>query len=91
MKTLIQKDTGIPMFIAAQFIISRTWKQLKCQSTDDWLKMWYIQTMEYNSAIKKNKILPFAATWMDLDNTVCSEVRQTDKGKYYLTSLICRT
>ena len=38
--------------------------------------MWYIQTMEYNSAIKKNKILPFAATWMDLENTVCSEDRQ---------------
>ena len=48
------------MFIAAQFIISRTWKQLKCQSTNDWLNMWYIQTMECNSAIKKNKILPFA-------------------------------
>ena len=49
------------MFIAAQLIISRTWKQLKCQSTDDWLNMRYIQTMEYNSGIKKNKILPFAA------------------------------
>ena len=62
-------------------------KQLKCPLMDEYKE----DTPGYYSAIKKNKILPFAATWMDLDNTVCSEVRQTDKGKYYLTSLICRT
>ena len=52
-KTIIKKDTCTPMFIAALFIIAKTWKQLKCPSTDDWIKkMWYIYTMEYYPAIK---------------------------------------
>ena len=78
MKTLIPKETCTPMFIAALFTIAKTWKQPKCPSTDDWFKkMWYIRTMEYYSAIKKNEILPFAATWMDLENIILSEVSQT--------------
>ena len=57
---------------------SQEWKQPKCPLTDDWLKkMRYIYTMEYYSAIKKNKILPFAATWMDLENSILNEVSQT--------------
>ena len=56
-KTIIQKDTCTPMFIAAVFTIARTWKQAKCLSTEEWIKMWYIYTMEYSSAIKRNKII----------------------------------
>ena len=69
------------MFIAALFIIAKTWKQPKCPSTDDWFKkLWYIFTMEYYLAIKKNEILPFV---------ILSEVSQTEKDKYYMISLIC--
>ena len=78
------------MFIAALFTIARTWKQPKCPSTEEWIKnMWYIYTMEYYSAIKKNKIMPFAATQMDLEIVILSEVSQTQKDKYHVISLIC--
>ena len=61
-KTFIQNDTCTPMFTAVLFPIAKTWKQPKCPSTDEWIKMWYIYIMEYYSAIKKNKIMPFATT-----------------------------
>ena len=65
------------MFIAALFTIAKTWKQPKCPSTDEWIKkMWYIYTMEYYPAIKKTEIMPFAATWMDLEIIILSEVSQ---------------
>ena len=66
------------MFIAALFTIAKMWKQPKCPSTDEWIrKMWYTYTMEYYSAVKKRtKIMPFAATWMDLEMIILSEVRQ---------------
>ena len=77
------------MFIAALFTIAKTWKQLKCPLTDDWIrKMWCIYTMEYYSAIKKNKIMPFAATWMELETLILSEVSEKEKDKYHLISLI---
>ena len=73
------KDTCIPKFTAALFTITKTWKQLKHPSTKEWIKkMWYIYTVEYYSAIKKNEILPFAATWMDLESITWSEVSQTE-------------
>ena len=79
------------MFTAALFTIAKTWKQPKRPSTDDWIrKRWYIYTMEYYSAIKKNKIMPFAATWMDIEIIILSEVSQTEKDKYHMRSLICR-
>ena len=65
------------MFIAALFTIAKTWRQPKCPSTDEWIKMWCIYTMEYYSAIKKNEIMPFAATWMDLEIVILSELSQT--------------
>ena len=78
------------MFIAALFTIAKMWKQPKCPSTDEWIKkMWYIYTMEYYSAIKKNEIMPFVATWMDLEIIILSEVSQTKKDKYHMISLIC--
>ena len=72
------------MFIAALFTIAKTWKQPKCASTEEWIKkMWCIYTMEYYSAIKK-EIMPFAATWIDLQIIILSEVSQTEKDKYHL-------
>ena len=78
------------MFIAALFTIARTWKQPKCPSTEERIKkMWCIYTMEYYSAIKRDEITPFAATWMDLEIVIQSEVSQTEKDKYHMISLIC--
>ena len=80
------------MFIAALFTIAKIWKQPKCPSTDEWIKkMWYIYTMEYYSAIKKNEILPVVTTWMDLEGIMPSEISQTEKDKYCMIALICGT
>ena len=79
------------MFIAALFKIAMTWKQPKCPSTEEWIKkMWYVHSIEYYSAIKKNEIMPFAATWLNLEIVILSEVSQTEKEKYYMISLIYR-
>ena len=76
-KTIIQNNTCTPMFIAALFTITKTWKQPKYPLTDEWIKkIQYIYTMEYYSAIKKNEIMPFAAAWMDLEIIILSEVRE---------------
>ena len=83
-KTFLEKDTCTCMFMAALFTIAKTWKQPKCPLTDDWIrKMWYIYTMEYYSATKKNKIMPFAATWMELETLILSEVSLKDKDIPY--------
>ena len=81
-KTIIQKESCTTMFIAALFTIARTWKQPKCPSTEEWIKkMWYIYTMEYYSAIKRNEIGSFVEMSMDLETDIQSEVSQKEKKK----------
>ena len=73
------------MFSSVLFTIAKTWKQPKCPSTDEWVKtIWYLCTMEYYSATERNEIMPFAATWMDLEIVILSEV----KDKYHSKLLI---
>ena len=69
--------------------IAKTWNQPRHPLRAEWIrKMWYIYMMEYYSAIKKNKIMPFAAAWMELETLILSEVSQKEKDKYHMTSLI---
>ena len=68
------------MSIAALFTIVRTWKQPKCPSTDEWIKMWHICTMEYYSTIKRNEIELFVVRWMDLETVIQNEVSQKEKN-----------
>ena len=78
------------MFTAVLLTIARTWKQPKCPSTEEWIKkMWYIYTMEYYSAIKRNEIVSFAEMWIDLETVIQSEVSQKEKNKYHIIPLIC--
>ena len=88
-KNMVGKDTCTPVFVAALFTRVKTWKQPKCPSTEKGIKkMWYICTVEYYSAIKKNEIMPYTATWLDLEIIILSEVSQTEKDKYMI-SFIC--
>ena len=74
----------------AVLIITKTWKQSKCPSTNEWIKnMWYIYTIVYYSATKRNEIMPFAAVWMDLEIIILSKVIQKGKDKYHMASLTC--
>ena len=71
LKTIIQNESCTTVFIAAVFTIARTWKQSKCPSTDEWIKeMWHMYTIEYYSAIKRNKIELFVVRWMDLRSVI---------------------
>ena len=77
------------MFIAAMSTIAKLWKEPTCPSTDEWIKkMWYIYTMEYYAAIKRNEILPFATTRMELERIMLSEISQAEKDNYHMISLI---
>ena len=94
---IYRKDTDVvkrraictPMFMAALSTIAKLWKELRCPSTDDWIKkMWSIYTMEYFSAIRKNNYTTFAATWMGLEEIMLSEISQAEKDNYHMVSLI---
>ena len=78
------------MFIAALFIIARSWEEPRCPSTEKWIqKMWYIYTMEYYSAIKNDEFMKFLGKWMKLEN-ILSEVTQPQKDIHGVYSLISR-
>jgi hypothetical protein len=80
------KDTCSTMFIAALFIIARSWKELRCSSTEEWIQtIWSIYTMEYYSAIKNNELMKFLDKWMDLEYIILSEVTQSQKSTYVCT------
>ena len=80
------------MYIASLFTIAKAWKQPKCPLTDDLLrKIWQIYKMEHYSVIKKNKIMPFVATWMELETLMQSEVSQKEKDRYRVISFISGT
>ena len=80
------------MFIAALFIIARTWKQPRCPSADEWIgKLWYIHNMEYYSAIKKNSFESVLMRWMKLEPVIQREVSQKDKDQYSILTHIYRT
>ena len=82
-ETRVEKDTCIQLFIAALFIIARRWKQPRCPSTDEWIKkLWYIYTMEYYSAIKRNRFESVLMRWMNLEFIIQSKVSQKEKDKY---------
>ena len=81
-ETIIEKDSCISLFIAALFTIARTWKPPRCPSTDEWIKkLWYICTMEYYSAIKRNIFESVLKRWMNLEPMIQSEVSQKEKDK----------
>ena len=91
-ETPIQKNLCTPMFIAAQFIIAKFWKQPKCPSANEWIKkLWYIYTMEYYTAERKKGLLPFMTAWMELQSITLSEISQVVKDKYHVISLISGT
>ena len=85
----IERDTWTPMFITALFIIARTWKQPRCPSADEWIrKPWYIYTMEYYSAIKKNTFESILRRWMKLGLIIQSEISQKENHQYSILTHI---
>ena len=90
-KTIIERDICTPMFVAAFFTIARIWKQPRCPLTDEWLqKLWYINTIEYYSTIKRNTFESVLMTWMNLELIIQNEVSQKEKNKYFVLMRIYR-
>ena len=85
----MKENTCIPLFIAAVFMVGRTWKQPRCRLTDEWVKkLWYISTMEYYLAIKRNAFESVLMRWMNLEPIIQSEVSQKEKDKYHILTHI---
>ena len=76
------------MFIAALFILARSWKEPRCPSTEEWMQKLYIYTVEYYSAIKSNEFMKFLGKWMELESIFLSEVTQSQKNIHGVHSLI---
>jgi hypothetical protein len=84
------RGTCTPIFTEALFTIAKLWKQPRCPTTDELIKkIWYLYTMEFYSAMKKNEILSFSSKWMELENIILSKVSQAQKTKNRMFSLIC--
>ena len=90
-ETKIGRDSCIPLFTAALFTIVRTWKQPRCPSTDEWIKLWYIYTMEYYSGTKRDAYESVPMRWMNLEPIIQSEVNQKEKDKYHILTHIYGT
>ena len=89
-ETRTERDTCTPMFIVALLTIARTWKLPRCSSADEWIrKLWYIYTMQYYSAIKKNTFESVLMKWMKLDPIIQREVSQKEKHQYNILTHIC--
>ena len=87
----IERDTCTPMFISGLFTIARTWKQPRCPLTDKWIKkLWYIYTMKYYSAIKRNAFESVLMSWMNLEPIIQNEVSQKEKDKYHILTHMYR-
>ena len=90
-KTPIQKNLCTPMLIGAQFIIAKCWKQPKCPTVNEWIqKLWYIYTMEFYAAERK-ELIPFATAWMELESIMLSEISLAVRDKYHMISPLTGT
>ena len=86
---IYNKDICTTMFIAALFIIARSWKEPRCPSVDEWIqKLWYIYPMAYYSAIRSNDLAKFLRKWLYLENIILSEITQSQKNRHNMQSLI---
>ncbi|KAF0880732.1 LORF2 protein, partial [Crocuta crocuta] len=85
---LMHRGTCTPMFIVALSTIAKSWKEPKCPSADEWIKkMWFIYTMEYYMAMRKNEIWPCIATCMELEGVMLREISQAEKDRCHMFSL----
>ena len=91
-ETPIQKNLCTPMFIAAQFTITKCWKQPKCPSVNEWIKkLWFIYTMQYYTAERKKELLPLGTVWMEPESIMLSKISQVVEDEYHMISPISET